>query len=798
MPFKFDEQHQACLTQNQRKDSASSEVAALLCISGRTSRISSVGSQGSAVSRLSAISGVSRSPSPHKMLLETSFCGPKPIDSEAKIGSIVEPITAEELEQVILARKHDLTKVVVAEGIHIDTSTPKTPRKNLNAAKPTRSVENAGLLTARSGLGKKGPGVLKHGEKSIVGVTPQGTQYFRIKLKPDHLYGDKGIAPNEKVIDESVEGVIRPPASLSLGCETTKKAAPHFSQLVKAEESSGKDQKLAPHLSPKPSRHTALRNNGSRSPSPATTNVSRKSSFCSLFKSKDTVVSPESPTVGGQRKKSAISILLDSPRDRSRSKSRESDRSGQSTNSTPNKQKSVLAIFKPKRSGSKSKSASPIEPEIILTIERMPQSNSNKKLKDEQEALQSKQRLRYYDSPAAGSDGVIIPLHTPPDEVGSATTSSKPSSSHQIEIAVPKTDAQTTVSVGKDGITQIEKEITVVNETKLPMKSSAIITSSKITPKKTPDKVYRIENPDGSIRIPLRSPSEEQTDNEPDTSNWSTVVQCNSSQESQETVISSQAPSLASTDNKNLPVAKKEATETIDVCKDTESTPKHTKKGEKIIEATVETAVETTTVSRTMTREKKRILFCTKLGSGSEEQIFATQLSLSKTESLSSQLSEQVSNTESPPGDKDEAVKRNEQGSESVKLRIKEKPSSNYNETNCDEKNVKQDFINTNRHSMYIENIDEIMETQKKIEQERRRMDEVVKKQDQNESKTESPKEIKSEEFEVAKEMGKPKASLEKSGVSSESEHESEPDVKHKKHQVNLKTLISVIIKKKY
>lgn len=71
--FKFDDPQQSCLQQHHRKDSTSSEVASFLCISGRTSRISSVGSQGSAASRLSAISGVSRSPSPHRMLLEPHF-----------------------------------------------------------------------------------------------------------------------------------------------------------------------------------------------------------------------------------------------------------------------------------------------------------------------------------------------------------------------------------------------------------------------------------------------------------------------------------------------------------------------------------------------------------------------------------------------------------------------------------------------------------------------------------------------------------------------------------------------------
>lgn len=57
------------------------------------------------------------------------------------------------------------------------------------------------------------------------------------------------------------------------------------------------------------------------------------------------------------------------------------------------------------------------------------------------------------------------------------------------------------------------------------------------------------------------------------------------------------------------------------------------------------TTTTTTSVASSVAvsaRERKRILFTTKIGSGSEEQLFATQLSLSKTESLCSQLSEQV------------------------------------------------------------------------------------------------------------------------------------------------------------
>lgn len=66
---------------------------------------------------MSGQSGASRSPSPHKMLLETSFCGTKPPKGEKKnveeSGTKNEP---EDLEKVLLARKHDPTEAILAEG----------------------------------------------------------------------------------------------------------------------------------------------------------------------------------------------------------------------------------------------------------------------------------------------------------------------------------------------------------------------------------------------------------------------------------------------------------------------------------------------------------------------------------------------------------------------------------------------------------------------------------------------------------------------------------------------------------
>lgn len=815
-------------------------MAALLCISGRTSRISSVGSQGSAVSRLSAVSGVSRSPSPHKMILETSFCGPKPINSDAVSGNTVESITAEELEQVIMSRRHDVTKAVFAEGIQIDTSTPKKARNEpppkhvtngsvrdasvtVNEKVTVKKTPTSGPSSAsRTIAAKKGnTGVLKKTDRTIVGVTSEGTQYIRIKLKPDHLYDDCGIAANERVVDEA-EGA-KKPATLSLGRETVKKAAPHFSQLVQADSYSAtatpakqSTEHLTPNVSPKPSRHSVLRASGSRSPSPATVSVSRKSSFCSLFKTKDAVASPESPTAGSQRKKSAISILLDSPRDRSRSKSRESDRSsgaggGLSTNSTPSKQRSVLAIFKPKRN---SKSSSPVDPDMMSNdVSQTETHQSRQKItatapkRDKnihhQQIASDKPRLRYYDDGTA----IYIPLHTPPDEKENGA-----SFTVQIEAQPHPAPSAAATSTQSLITTKVKPNVVaIVRNERDGRPSSAPVTS---TAKPLMKKSYRIELPDGSIRIPLRTPSDERTETEviADTSNWSTAVQRNSSQESQDTVISSQAPSLASTDAncKSRAVQKQVVAEvnieprimssfvTAAIAPTPELEPQSTVIATVPKQPSQEEVVPNGAAApalRAMTKERKRILFSTKIGSGSEEQIFATQLSLSKTESLSSQLSEQVScNLESPPVERDDKKRiEGEAVPIAVKMRCKEDSSGSESR---DKYRVPLEAaaVNVNRHSMYIENIEEIMETQKRIDNERKnsligdaRMTvteeiDITAESDADRKPVMPPKATPPEKPErLSKTSPSPRGSKrEDTIVSSESDHESDFDMKHR------------------
>ncbi|XP_055295148.1 uncharacterized protein LOC129564912 isoform X2 [Sitodiplosis mosellana] len=830
--YRFEEKQQACLQQNARKDSVSSEVAALLCISGRTSRISSVGSQGSAVSRLSAVSGVSRSPSPHKMLLETSFCGPKPLGADAAAASAIgDTITTDELEQIILARKHDVTKAVLAEGINIDLSTPKKtksePKSEANGNikdEPERTVKRTQIVTDKNTVSasrgnnpvRKG-GVLKKNNCTIVGVTPQGTQYIRIKLKPDELYDDKGISSNERVVEESE---VSKPVSLSLKKSTTKKAAPHFTQLVHDGGSKQTDHHLTPTASPKPSR-SALKNAGSRSPSPATTgiSISRKSSFCSLFKAKDTA-SPDSPS--GQRKKSAISILLDSPRDRSRSKSRESEKSGGgggvSANSTPSKQRSILAIFKPRKNSSKS--SSPIDPEMNEIMSTKQEHHSRKQTHKQEEFQQrpgsTTPRLLYYDQPKGDPhEGVRIPLHTPPDEKENVTFASSIATLAQQAAAAAVAKSTATMHVDADVIEVAPvptppKPKTPVSErkqTKQPITKSVVSTSTTPTATAQPKikKSYRIELPDGSVRIPLRSPSDERNEIDEGDNNsqlWSTAVQRNSSQESQDTVISSKAASLVSggetqANKSPVTISAVVAAQTPPI---TSAVEQKSKAPAKQIsqEETIIVSIESANGGiRAMSKERKRILFSTKIGSGSEEQIFATQLSLSKTESLSSQLSEQVPNLslESPSAEKSETVVRDEQKPEPIPehsepvVRMRSKEDRDRDRVRDTEVHaVKQEVINVNRHSMYIENIEEIMETQRRIETERKNS--IVKEQQQSvESAAEPHKQsvVKPVKPERASKLGSPRSrdSTEDrrsatAGGSSGSEQDSEIDPKHR------------------
>jgi len=60
---------------------------------------------------------LSRSPSPHKCLLETSFCGSKPTLAD----NLIEPSKPEtdDLEKILLKREADTTKALIPESIKV-------------------------------------------------------------------------------------------------------------------------------------------------------------------------------------------------------------------------------------------------------------------------------------------------------------------------------------------------------------------------------------------------------------------------------------------------------------------------------------------------------------------------------------------------------------------------------------------------------------------------------------------------------------------------------------------------------
>lgn len=600
MIFKFDDSNALQqFNQYNRKDSGSSEVAAFLNPSGRTSRISSVGSQGSAVSRLSGASGISRSPSPHKMLVETSFCGPKPIEPTTSDASSIEQLTADMLENVILARRGDPTKAVFAEGVEIRDdstfkSTPKTTKEKLQetmtpaeaaraAAKESRRKEIEALKARLNAINAKQLEKAKSGggttagaaagvvvAKKVIGVTPEGTEYIRIKLKPDHLYEDKGMSPNERIIEDKD---FREPQGRR---ERTKKEP-------KADSSTNQISVISPTANA----------TDNRSPSPASASVSRKSSFCSFFKSKDTSNDSSS---NKPRSASAAS-----------GKGRLNDKSPLPSPSKGCSLSSRIAftLFRTNRT----LSPSPLESHDGVNSKPITQQHQSR----QPLSLKDKPKLKYYDTP----DVIHIPLHTPPEEKEFSALKKK-KEVDEIKVApVPPARKPERVAPVKPKIAptaQIEK-----------MQST--------------DEVELQE-------LPNRKPSAE--DREGGSSIWSVEVQRHSSQESQETVISSQQKTDSS--SKNGTTEKPAIPTFIDTINENPNSSANNQQ-------------PPAQPMSAKGRHKKHILFSTRIGSGSEEQIFSTQLSLSKTESQSSQLSEQASVFESPKneesGTKVQEVTRN-------------------------------------------------------------------------------------------------------------------------------------------
>ncbi|XP_012284956.1 muscle M-line assembly protein unc-89 isoform X2 [Orussus abietinus] len=311
--------------ERERKDSNCSEII-LLNISGRTSRLSSVGSQGSGASgKLSVVSATSsRSPSPHKCLLETSFCGSKPTLAD----NFIEPSKPEtdDLEKILLQREADTTKALIPENIKVPMVGGNLKPDPLDKPRRRGREERKEIFRREVEITKK---VL---ERVNIEVPVMKKQSQPQEQPPE---------PTSKVPLE-----VHKPASLDLNDK--RKKPQNFKEIVQTPPTSG-----AAGGSPKLPRHQKVRDlEGSRTPSPCS--VSRKSSFASLFKgrSDSVVLSPVSPTPATKPRRSLTSKIRDTTESlRSRSKSRERssiDRGSSLKKESKNKGvfSSTLSLFK--------------------------------------------------------------------------------------------------------------------------------------------------------------------------------------------------------------------------------------------------------------------------------------------------------------------------------------------------------------------------------------------------------------------------------------------------------------------
>jgi hypothetical protein len=287
------------------------------------------------------------------MLLETSFCGSKPIPTQSiDIESPPNKHETESLEKALLSRQVDPTIAIVGE-VRVEEAV----KKAVTAVKEVPRVEH---------VRKKS----EHGDRDMRDKETVGME----DLQKKRVTEDRSLKEKEtprmafrnewqlRDRDEWGPHIKQKPVTLNLSEQGKKPIT--FSQLVQQQQQQQQPAEVTPSASPKLSRHVALKktdDSGSRTPSPSST--SRKSSFTNLFKRNESgVPSPESPTVvPGKRKSSGLSTILKEAseglreRSRSRSKSRERVTSGitvapsDAKGKKDNKNKSVFSSLFKKR-----------------------------------------------------------------------------------------------------------------------------------------------------------------------------------------------------------------------------------------------------------------------------------------------------------------------------------------------------------------------------------------------------------------------------------------------------------------
>ncbi|XP_031766865.2 serine/arginine repetitive matrix protein 2 isoform X2 [Galleria mellonella] len=632
---------------HSRKDSQGSE-AALLAVSGRTSRLSSVGSQCSAhsalsgfshnsrVSRLSVVSGISRSPSPHKMLLETSFCGPKPIETDPEIcAAVVEerllemaklssgqapsstpaPVDARDRREVRTEATVERTSIrpssansrtpsattasCVTNTVRLTSPTPTVPpdpqpvvRQLVTPDEDKRRKESRNRARAEERRARSrdrreslDPEVKKNENRS--------KDIIRIRLKPDSEY-------EEDEEDESERTLI--------GCEGMKKPDTLILGGANRPTELAASTTVSSTVSPTPSRRKVPRD--SRTPSPVGTVVSRKSSFCSLFKSRETIASPDSPSDALRRKKSLTE---------GRSRSRSRDRSATPTSATKIRG-SVLSLFRTPRKSATSPSPSSRDNSPVVQSQRQI-------LQQPVERSRRNDKLKYYEDT---KDGIIhIPLRTPPNEQNGTSSCTSGTST-------------TGFASGTNSTSNIEVEsepkfsdIVTHHEPIRPASAPHTYSTSKpLSDVRTSSKpIQRTVLPDGSIIIPLHSPTEKSSNerfSEPSLATEST----------REKVCELAVTAIIQAPPENIPNQEKVTTQNAEQTFDVSSATKRDHSETSISTARADSVAISATQQPSERRRKERFVFSTQVGS--RDQVFSTQFSITKTPSVTSEISESI------------------------------------------------------------------------------------------------------------------------------------------------------------
>lgn len=482
----------------ERKDSAVSCGAV-----GRHSRVSSTGSAWSC-GRLSVCSAP-RSPSPHRMLLETSFCGPRPLDAAPDLepGPGSETVTTLvpqpkcDPEPKSSSASATSPALVAIAGQH----SPVVASPRIRTEATIEHVASHERETPRREAERRPQRRRRADEPEVYRSKNKNKDVIRIRLKPD----------SESDSSESESAQTRAPDSLELVAERPA----HFTEVL-----------------------------GSPAGSPRNAS-SRKSSLASLFR-------PLSPR--GSRCSGAAG--------------------------------GVLSLFRPAPRTPRRSPASPAAPVAPHCATNVARSVSP--------------QLKYYDP----SSVIHIPLHSPPHE---SPRDACADASHDVPV-----DMSQRVPAHSGGTTRATSTAPATST------ASSFVATTAVSSGASEKPLSRTVLPDGSVIIPLHSPTERCRNDEK-------LVSEDTNDLNNDAVANGETATGSET--KLVPEVSRREPE-ADICEPVVKADSESSKSDRI--ATVEGDSGESSEDARSAAARSKIQFTTHVGSR-DQLIFTTQLSLTNT-----------------------------------------------------------------------------------------------------------------------------------------------------------------------